>query len=244
MRERSKVRRLTRFVMRGGRRRKGAAGPLESPPALVLFDFDGTLADTFDEALAILNRLAGEFGFRELLPGEIAGARDLSTKGLMKLLGIPRMKLPRIAARGTEEMSRTIDTIQPCEGVPELVRGLWAAGHRLGVLTSNSEENVLAFLGNHGLDVFEFVKSSSKLLGKGAVLRRLMRDEGLGPRQILFIGDETRDIEAAHETGVHMAAVTWGYNSRKALEACAPDHVFDTPGEVGGLLEGLRGGVR
>lgn len=244
MKERSRVRRLTRFMMRGGRRRKGAAGPLESPPRLILFDFDGTLADTFDEAFAILNRLAGEFGFRALSRDELEGARDLSTKGLMKMLGIPRMRLPRIASRGTEEMARTIQTIQPCEGVPELVRGLHRAGHRLGVLTSNSEANVLAFLSNHGLGVFEFVKSSSKLLGKGAVLRRLMRDQGLQPREILFIGDETRDIEAAHETGVHMAAVTWGYNSRKALEACVPDHVFDTPAEAGAFLEALRGGVR
>jgi phosphoglycolate phosphatase-like HAD superfamily hydrolase len=237
MKKRSRVRRLARFVLRGGRRRVGPAGPLQNPPRYVLFDFDGTLADTFSAGIEILNILAAEFRFRPLPPEEVSLARDLSTRGLMKHLGIPRMKLPHISKRGTEEIGKRIDSIVPLPNMPELVRKLHAMGFRLGILTSNSEANVRAFLKNHDLEVFDFVKNSSKLLGKSSVLRRLMREFQLEPHEIFFVGDELRDIEAAQETGVHIAAVTWGYNSTRALTEAAPDYLFTRPSELSTLLE-------
>jgi phosphoglycolate phosphatase-like HAD superfamily hydrolase len=237
MKKRSRVRRLARFVLRGGRRRVGPAGPLQNPPRYVLFDFDGTLADTFSAGIEILNILAAEFRFRPLPPEEVSLARDLSTRGLMKHLGIPRMKLPHISKRGTEEIGKRIDSIVPLPEMSELIRKLHAMGFRLGILTSNSEANVRAFLKNHDLEVFDFVKSSSKLLGKASVLRRLMREFQLKPREIFFVGDELRDIEAAQETGVHIAAVTWGYNSTPALSEAAPDYLFTKPSEISTLLE-------
>lgn len=240
MKRRSRVKRLARFVLRGGRRRVGAAGPLKNPPRHVLFDFDGTLGDTFRLGFEILNLLAPEFGFRPLPEAELDYARDLSTRALMKHLGISRMKLHKISRRGTEEITKRIDTVRSFPGVPEMVRNLHEQGFRLGVLTSNSEENVRSFLKAQGLEMFDFIESSSKLLGKGSVLRRLMKEHHLKPREILFIGDELRDIEAAQETGVHIAAVTWGYNSRKALEAASPDYVFETPGEILAFLEAWK----
>ena len=237
MKKRSRVSRLARFVLRGGRRRVGPAGHLRDRPRYVLFDFDGTLADTFSAGIEILNVLASEFGFRPLPPGEVSLARDLSTRGLMKHLGIPRMKLPQISKRGTEEIGKRIDSIVPLPEMQELVKKLHAMGFRLGILTSNSEANVRAFLKNHDLEVFDFIKSSSKLLGKASVLRRLMKEFHIKPREIFFIGDELRDIEAAQETGVHIAAVTWGYNSQEALAAASPDYLFMKPSEVIDLLE-------
>ena len=132
MKKRSRVKRLARFVLRGGRRRVGAAGPLKNSPRYVLFDFDGTLGDTFLQGFEILNILAGEFGFRPLPHGDLQYARDLSTSGLMKHLGISRMKLHKISKRGTEEIGKRIDSVQSFEGVPEMVRQLHAAGFRLG----------------------------------------------------------------------------------------------------------------
>jgi phosphoglycolate phosphatase len=206
-------------------------------PRCILFDFDGTLADTFRDGVEILNILAKEFGFRPLGADETDHARDLSTLGLMEHLGIPRMKLRRIAKRGTEEITRRIATVEAFPEILPLIGHLHAAGFPLGILTSNSEPNVQTFLKKEGLEVFAFIKSSSKLLGKGAVLRRILRERHLKPREIFFIGDELRDIEAAQEAGVHVAAVTWGYNSRHVLAEAGPDYLFDTPAEISALLD-------
>jgi len=224
--------------MRGGRRRAGAAGSLSARPALLLFDFDGTIADTFQSGLEILNLLAPEFGFRPLAAADVESARDMRTGELMKFLGIPATRMGRISRRGKEELGRRMEAIVPLPGMIELIRCLHDRGFRLGILTSNSEENVAAFLSKFDIRLFEFVQTSSKLAGKGRVIRKILKAHALKPREILLIGDEVRDVEAAQETGVHVVAVTWGYNSPKALESSQPDHMVQTPEELASLLCG------
>jgi len=236
MQKRSRVRRFARFVMRGGRRRKGPAGLLQHAPQWVVFDFDGTIADTFLEGFRILNTLADEFGFQKLPMDELDGARDFSTRDLIKKLGIPKMKLHRISKRGTELMTDHISEIKPCAGMLDLIRDLHQRGYRLGILTSNSETNVSAFLKQNEIEFFKFIKSSSKLLGKSSVIRHILKEYKLQPKDILFVGDEIRDIEAAQETGIHMAAVTWGYNSPNVIKASGPDYLFDAPQQIVDLL--------
>ena len=235
----SRVKRFARFVMRGGRRRAGAAGRLTSRPRLLLFDFDGTVADTFQSGLEILNLMAPEFRFRRLEDADVPRARDMRTREIMKFLGIPATRLPKISQRGKEELNKRMDQIQPFEGMVDIVRSLHSEGFPLGILTSNSEENVAVFLKKFGIDFFGFVHTSSKLAGKARVIRRILKAHKLKPRQVLLVGDEVRDIEAAQETGIHMAAVTWGYNSRKAVSALNPDHLVESPEELRELLCGL-----
>lgn len=232
----SGVKRFARFVMRGGRRRPGSAGCLSARPRLLLFDFDGTIADTFQCGLEILNSMAAEFGYRPLGMADIPHARDMRTRELMKFLGISATKMPKISQRGKEELNRRMDKIQPLEGMVDLLRRLHADGFSLGILTSNSEENVAAFLNKFDLKLFDFVYTSSKLMGKGRVIRRILKERKLKPCEVLLVGDEIRDIEAAHETGVHIAAVTWGYNSQQAIASYNPDHLIDTPQSLRKLL--------
>lgn len=196
-------------------------------PRLLLFDFDGTIADTFEVAFEILNTLASEFNFRPLASEELAKARDMRTREVMKFLRIPMSKMTGIARRGSEEIHARMPGIVPLPGMPELLRALKAEGYELGIVTSNSEVNVNFFLEKHDLALFSFIRSSSKLLGKARELRVLIKQRKIPVSEILFIGDETRDIEAAQKVGMPMAAVSWGYNSRRSLEAMQPDFLFD-----------------
>ena len=226
------MRRLARYVLR--RRRV----PEEPPgrPKLLIFDFDGTIADTLDAGVTILNKLAVEFGFRPLHPKDLERVRDMRTRQLMKFLGIPARKMSRIARRGSEELYACIHSIQPLPGMPEALRELQTLGFALGIITSNTEVNVQIFLRSHGLDLFDFVRCSSKLLGKARMIRSVIRRQHVRAADILFVGDETRDIEAAKKAGIRIAAVTWGYNSRRSLEAMKPDFVFESPKELVAML--------
>ncbi len=209
------------------------------PVSVVIFDFDGTLADTFRAGFEILNELAGEYGYRPLLEADIEGARDFSTRGLMRHLGIPARKLPAISRQGVKRLRGRIHSIQPLPGVAVMLQTLVERGFRLGVVTSNSEENVGVFAKNHGLEVFEFVRSSSRLMGKGREIRQVMRANGFGIEEALYVGDETRDIEACRGIGMRCAAVTWGYNSRRALEDQVPYAIVDSPDELLTLVDAL-----
>jgi phosphoglycolate phosphatase-like HAD superfamily hydrolase len=116
--------------------------------------------------------------------------------------------------------------------MPEVLAELYERGNRIGILTSNSEANVTAFLRRHDLPYFKFIRTSSKLFGKAREMKKILKQEKLMPSGVLYIGDETRDIEAAKESGLRMAAVTWGYNSPEALAAMRPDHLITSPEEI------------
>jgi len=205
------------------------------PPELLLFDFDGTLADTRSVAHRILNDMAGEFGFRELPEDQLEAARNMSTRKFIAHLGISSWRVPMIAKRGLQLLHERIEQIQPIAGMPQIIAALHGRGHRIGILTSNSEANVAAFLVRHELPYFHFVKTSSKLFGKARVMKRILKAEKVLPSQVLYIGDETRDIDAAKETGLRIAAVTWGYNSAEALAAMEPHHMISSPEELLGI---------
>jgi phosphoglycolate phosphatase len=216
-------------------RRKRRAEP-PGRPKLVLFDFDGTIADTFDAGVMILNKLAAEFGFRPLHAKDLEKARDMRTHQLVRFLGIPARKMSRIARRGSEELYSCIHSIQPLPGMPDALRALHGLGYSLGIVTSNTELNVRIFLRSHGLELFGFIRCSSKLLGKARMIRSVIRKQHVRAADILFVGDETRDIEACQKVGIRIAAVTWGYNSRRSLVAMKPDFIFEDPKELVALL--------
>jgi phosphoglycolate phosphatase len=213
-------------------------GAATGDPELLLFDFDGTVADTLEVSHGILNDLAAEFGFRPLPSGELEAARAMGTRQFIRHLGISNWRIPKLAKRGLQLLHERIGTVNPIAGMPEVLAELHGRGHRIGILTSNSESNVEAFLSRHNLPYFHFVRTSSKLFGKGREMRKILAKEKCPPAAALYVGDETRDIEAARETGLTMAAVTWGYNTAEALRASAPDHLVHSPPEL--LLLGGR----
>lgn len=217
--------------------RRGAAAPAgDNQDRVMVFDFDGTLADTFEAGFHILNDMARDFGYRPLDPAELDRARDMNARQLMSHLGIPMSRMPSIAKRGVRELHKVIDKIESFHNIPEVLRELHRRGIKLGILTSNAEDNVRAFLKRHEIELFTFVRCSSRLFGKAREIRSVMRQFHWQPDQLLFVGDETRDIEAAKKAGIAMAAVTWGYNSLQALEALRPEFVIHHPRELPALV--------
>lgn len=201
----------------------------------VIFDFDGTLADTLDETLSIMNELAAEYGFRPMKSHEIGGVRHMRVGEFRRYLGIPAWRLPRLLIEGKRRLGQRMEKIAPIRGVPEMLRELRGMVPVLGILTSNSEENVAAFLDRHNLVPFDFILSSRKLLGKAKHLRRIVKRRGFAHEETLYVGDELRDIEAAHAAEIPVAAASWGFNSPTSLHAAMPDHMLDAPAELLGL---------
>ena len=230
------MKRLARLVIHKARRARRRAKP-KFAPRLVIFDFDGTIGDTFLAGYEILNLLADEFGFRKLEEKDLPRARNMRTVELLAFLGLPMRKLPKVARAGTELLAEKIPAIQPLPGMVELLVELRSRGFRLGIITSNSEKNVRAFLRCRNLEHFDFVRCSSKLFGKAREIRAARKACGLKKHHVLFVGDETRDIEACKKAGVRIAAVAWGYNSPASLQALRPDFFARVPGDILSALQ-------
>ena len=122
-------------------------------------------------------------------------------------------------------------------GMPEVLTEMRRHVENFGILTSNAPANVDVFLRAHGLrELFEFISSTSKLTGKAKHLRAIRKTFSLRHEEMLYIGDELRDVKASQKAGVPVAAVTWGFNSRESLAAENPDYLFDHPEDFLRLL--------
>jgi phosphoglycolate phosphatase len=198
------------------------------PFQLVVFDFDGTLADSLAGAVRIFNRLAAELGHRPV--EDVAAARAMTTRQFLKHHGISFWRLPRLVRRYRALAAEEADTTKMFPGLPEALAALHARGSRLGVLSSNSEENIRRSLRASGIEeLFAFVVGYPKLFGKGRALKRMIRAERLARGDVLYVGDEVRDVEAARKAGVISAAVTWGFHAESLLRANNPDHLVAEP---------------
>lgn len=198
---------------------------------VVLYDFDGTIADTLEEGVRIYNEIAEENNYGKMLPEQFSALRKMGIRELAVELKVPFIKVPWVIAGIRTRLKARIPEIGVHPGMMEAIGNVGAAGYRQGVVTSNSKENVALFLQKHKLPL-EFAISEKSLLGKGRVIGNILKKEKLSPNEVIYIGDEVRDVDAAKENEMRIISVTWGANSKEALMAKGPDSVIDDPSEL------------
>lgn len=200
---------------------------------VIIFDFDGTIADTIDTIVGITNTLAGEFGYKQISQEEIAQFRNFNARQIIEQSGISIFKLPFLARKVKTELNKEIRSLNPISGIKEALIELNKQGNRLGIITSNSKENVIAFLEKNNLqNLFSFVYAGRTIFGKNKIITNLIKQEALNLKVVIYVGDEVRDIEAARKSHIKVIAVTWGFNSKEVLAEYNPDFLIDFPSEL------------
>ena len=203
---------------------------------LAIFDSDGTLADTLPWMRSIFNELAEEHGFRRVEPSEYHRFRDLHGRALLRELGLPLWKLPRVISSMRRRMARHTGALTLFPGTGEVLHRLAARGVQLGIVSSNSRENVERVLGTENAKLIAYFACGVSMFGKAARVREVLRRSAVERRQAIYIGDEIRDAEAASKARIAFGAVTWGQHSLAALRAQNPTVVFETIGEIADKL--------
>ncbi len=199
----------------------------------IIFDFDGTIADTLDFTRLIYNEIASEDGYKIVAEADVPHLQHMGISEICKELQVPKYRVPGILMRGRNMLKSRVTEIPLCDGVEKCLPLFRAQVDHFGILTSNSAENVRTFLEHYQLDpLFSFVSSVSKLTGKAKHLRSICRTFSIAPRELLYIGDEIRDVKAAQKAGVAVAAVTWGYNNASSLEESNPDYLISSPEQL------------
>ncbi len=200
-------------------------------PTLV-FDFDGTLADTMTAYGQAWNRIAAAYRLKTITTEEIQMLRHKKAQDIMRHLGLSALKLPVVAQRMRQELNRNITEMTVFPGLKEALEHLRRDGYRLGILTSNSADNVSAFLRHRNLELFDFIYSGSRIFGKSTVMKHLLKKHALHSGEVIYICDEVRDLEASRKAGIRTVAVAWGFNSADVLARENPDALIHDPDEL------------
>ncbi|MDC8015328.1 HAD hydrolase-like protein [Tahibacter soli] len=198
---------------------------------LVVFDFDGTLADSLGWFRRILPDVEATFGLRPLDPAQFDAHRSMPARALIAKMGVRWWQLPGIARYARRRMSAEAATIALFDGVPAMLSRLRDAGVRLAVVTTNSEANVLRILGDAAACIDHF-GCGAAMFGKKRHTRAAMRATGVAPARTLCVGDELRDADAARAVGADFVPVGWGYTLPSAFEAAGHAAPLDTPARI------------
>jgi phosphoglycolate phosphatase len=207
----------------------------------ILFDFDGTIADSEKIMFEALNAIAGEFGFQPVMPEEFPSLRQLSARAFVaERLRIPLWrvrKLLRLEKKTKAEYAKRSTGIRMFSGMPDVLRALRENGVDIGIVTSAPREVVERALRENEVAV-DFVRAGVGTFGKARAIRGALRERRIGAHA-LYVGDELRDAEACKKAGIAMLGVSWGLNDAAALRAAGVE-VAATPRELLAMLTGMN----
>jgi len=200
---------------------------------LILFDYDGVLADTLNDLLNFGQEVCDELGVKH-----IATAEDLNTLEIMSFstygrqLEVPEALLDEFVRRCLEKFAKKESPPAIFEGLVDVLRGL-SGQHKLGIVTTNSAQNVRLFLAEHGLeDCFQVIHGVDSQGTKAEKIAKSQKQFKAEKEAVIMIGDSLSDIRAAKEAGVFSIAVGWGHQSLERLQSAQPNAVVHTPQEL------------
>ena len=197
----------------------------------IIFDFDGTIANSFDEVLAFMLKVSrkdlAQLGL------EKQDLKSLSMKDLALKVGVPWWRLPLLYFEGKRVLKKRMHTVPVFDGMSEVLKSLHDEQYRLYIISSNSRSNINRFLAENGLSGY-FIKvyGNAGWFGKASILRRALKKNKLEADKTVYVGDEVRDVIGAKLAGMPCIAVNWGFGSESNLLQYNPTVLVRTPGEL------------
>lgn len=198
----------------------------------VVFDFDGTLVDSQDIFVPIYNQLAEKHGYKTVKEEDIEPLRKLSVPERCRKLHVPLYKLPILALEFYKLYQPAIKDLVLFYGMKEVLDELHEKGYGIAVISSNSEEHIRAFLHNNRIENIQEVFCSKNLFGKDKIIKKFLKEKKLTEADMLYVGDEQRDIVACKKAGVNVIWVGWGYDVLETVKEDFPDYMVNTPNEI------------
>lgn len=220
---------------------------LKTRPAAVFFDLDGTLVDTADDLAAPVNHMREARGLKPLPLEEYRPFASAGSRGLLHIGLGATTDDPDYPALRTEFLNRYEQEIavhsQLFDGMPELLAWLEANGIRWGVISNKLEYLVHRLVQQLGLGDRVALAYGGDTAPRAKPwpdpLKMALQETGLTARQCVYIGDDLRDIQAAHAVDMPAVAAAYGYGNPNEIPQWKADHIVTSPQEFLAMLKRL-----
>ncbi len=198
----------------------------------IIFDFDGTLADSTAVFASAWNTLAQKYKFKGIELKEIDTLKKLSISERSKLFDFPMYKLPMILPQFYKLYRQSLNEVHLFEGMKEVLLEIDKRGYKILIISSNSKDNILEFLKMNGIHCVADVLCSNRIFGKDKVMKKFLKESNVSSSEVVYIGDEQRDIVACKKAGVPIIWVEWGYDASEVIQNEEPEYKVSTPEEI------------
>jgi len=192
----------------------------------IIFDFDGTLV----KSEWYVKQVLGDY----LTDKNVEIFNKFGFKGLLERKVLSLIELLSLLRKGRNEWLNNLDKILAVPGIEKVLKGLIKNNISLGLLSSNKRKNIDGFFKKENWNYFEFIYTGMNIFGKDKVIEKMMEKHKFKKSEVIYVGDEKRDVVACKIVGIKMIGVTWGYNNKEALWGV--DYLVDSPTELLNLL--------
>lgn len=211
----------------------------------IFFDFDGTIVDSYQPTFNAYKIHAANYGFPQLDNDLLTFIRTSSTAEVIKLMGIRLVKLPFLVRSIRSELRKGIKEINLHKGMDTIILEL-ANDYEVYIVSSNSKKFVteyfnqekLHFLANYIKGIYCYTSA----FGKPRLLKRVLKELHLQPSEVIYVGDEVRDIEACKQVGLSIVSVSWGFSTKEGLLK-QNDIVADNAEEIYQFIQSINESV-
>jgi phosphoglycolate phosphatase len=184
---------------------------------LIIFDFDGTIANTEDASYQVYQLMTEQYGVPQMSKEELLTIKKMPLKQRIKAQGIPYYMLPKLLSESQSKLSQFMNEAKPFEGIANAIKKL-KTEKKLIIVSSNHKKIIKKFLEKEKLDVFIKVFGGAALFGKSAMIIKALKKMNIDPKNAIYIGDEVRDIQACKEINLDIISVSWGYDDISLLQ--------------------------
>jgi len=206
--------------------------------ALVIFDYDGVLADTLDDLIHFGQAACNQLGVNHIVTkDDLSNLEVMSFATYGRACEVPEALIDEFVRISLDLFAKKASPPTIFNGVSEVIQH-FSTNHKIAIVTTNSSQNVHAFLSQHGLDSLIHAVYGVDTPGSKAHKIALARERFVENGEAVFmIGDALSDVRAAKEAGVTSIAVTWGHQSVETLMRGEPDYVVNNPHELLQIIE-------
>ncbi|MDM5334260.1 HAD hydrolase-like protein [Ureibacillus composti] len=198
----------------------------------IIFDFDGTLANSSDVFIKAWNVFSNTYQYDPITYEDVLATKHLTLHQRAKQFNFPMHKLPIIIPKVYKYFNDHIQEVKLFDGIKEMLESLEREGYKIAILSSNAKENIELLLQSEQINAVGEVLTSSRIFAKDVVLKKFMKQQKLTPDQIVYVGDELRDILACNKVKIPFMWVSWGIDGFEIIEKENPKYVVHTPSEI------------
>jgi len=201
--------------------------------SLILFDFDGVLADTLADMLRFAQEVCDELGVKHtVVQIDLSELEVMSFATFGRACEVPEYLVDEFVRKCTGKFAEMKSPPVIFDRLGEVVRKL-EESHLLAVVTGNTEANVRAFLEEHGLEGCVRAVYGVDMPGSKVEKILMAKSQFAADGEAVFmVGDSVSDVREAREAGVKSIAVSWGHQSMGRLVGAVPDYVVRLPEEL------------